>query len=148
MNLKKALSKDTITLHLEAEDKNGIIEEMLDLLVGAGAVKDRKAALKALLDREKKMSTGMQNGIAIPHAKCEIVDSLVAALGIKQEGADFGSLDGEPSSIFVMTLSPAKRAGPHIQFLAEISRLLSDEDVRKKLLSASSKEDIIDILTQ
>jgi len=146
MNLKKALSKETISLHLQSEDKAGVIEEMLDLLMASGKVRDRKAALKAILEREKKMSTGMQNGIAIPHGKSDAVESLVASFGIKPEGIDFESIDGQPSYIFVMTLSPINRTGPHIQFLAEISRLLNSPEAREKLLQAKSEEEIVQLM--
>lgn len=149
MNLRKVLTPDTVSLALKASSKEAIIEEMIDLLVAAGKIrdaKDRKDALKAVLDRERKMSTGMQNGIAIPHGKTDKVDSLIAAIALKKEGADFGSLDNQPSSIFVMTLSPDTRTGPHIQFLAEISRQLSDAGVRERILNATRPEEIIDIL--
>jgi len=150
MNLKKAISADTITLSLKGATKEAIIEEMIDLLMAAGKIrdlKDRKEVLKAVLDRERKMSTGMQNGIAIPHGKTDRVESLIAAIGVKKEGMDFGSLDGQPSKIFVMTLSPDTRTGPHIQFLAEISRQLSDPAVRERILNAAKPDDVMSILS-
>jgi PTS system nitrogen regulatory IIA component len=147
MNLKKALSKETICLALQATDKNSAIEEMVDLLVDSGKVRDRKAALKAILERERKMSTGMQNGIAIPHGKSETVDGLVAALGISKQGIDFDSLDDQPAYLFVATLSPVNRTGPHIQFLAEISRLLNSKEARDKVLHATSEEEILRVIT-
>ena len=150
MNLKKAISADTITLSLKGATKEAIIEEMIDLLMAAGKIrdlKDRKEVLKAVLDRERKMSTGMQNGIAIPHGKTDRVESLIAAIGVKKEGMDFGSLDGQPSKIFVMTLSPDTRTGPHIQFLAEISRQLSDPTVRERILDAGKPDDVMAILS-
>lgn len=146
MNLKKVLSKDVVRLGLEANTKNDIIEEILDILVDAGKVPDRKAALKCLLEREKKMSTGMQYGIAIPHGKTDTVDGLVAALAIKKGGMDFGSLDSLPSTIFILTLSPVNRTGPHIQFMAEISRLLSEPECCKKVLAAGDAQEVLDIL--
>lgn len=88
----------------------------------------------------------MQNGIAIPHGKTESVDCLVAALGIKKDGVDFGALDGQPSHIFVMTVSPDSRTGPHIQFLAEISRPLNDATVRNRLMAATSREEVLHLL--
>jgi PTS system nitrogen regulatory IIA component len=148
MNLKKALTKHTIRLSLQGATKGAVIEEMIDLLDGAGKLKDRKSALKAVLDREKKMSTGMQSGIAIPHGKSDSVDSLVAAVGIHKEGVDFDSIDHQPSHIFILTVSPVNRTGPHIQFLAEISRLLHEESVRKELLNAVSEDQVIEILTR
>jgi len=150
MNLRKVLSPDTIALDLKSDTKEGIIEEMIDLLMAAGKIrdlKDRKEALKAVLDREKKMSTGMQNGIAIPHGKTDRVDTLIAAVALKKDGVDFGSLDGEPSRIFVMTVSPDTRTGPHIQFLAEVSRQLSDASVRQRILDAGSSDKVLDILS-
>ncbi len=149
MNLKKALSKETVLMELKGTTKEAIIEEMIDLLMAAGKIKDlkdRKEALKAVLDRERKMSTGMQNGIAIPHGKTDRVESLVAAIALKKEGVDFGALDNQPSRIFIMTLSPDTRTGPHIQFLAEISRQLSDASVRERILAAMTPDEILNIL--
>ena len=146
MNLKKPLTVETISLDLKGENKEAILAEMVDLLVASGHIRDRDAVLKAVLEREKRMSTGMQNGIAIPHGKTDSVDCLLAALGIKRAGVDFGALDGQPSTIFVMTVSPDSRTGPHIQFLAEISRPLNDVAVRTKLLSATSREEVLHLL--
>ncbi len=148
MNLKKALTKHTVCLSLQAKTKDAVIEEMIDLLNSAGKLKDRKAALRAVMDREKKMSTGMQYGIAIPHGKSESVDGLVAAVGMHKQGIDFDSVDHQPSRIFIMTVSPVNRTGPHIQFLAEISRLLHEESVRNELLNATSEDQVIEILTR
>ena len=146
MNLKKPLTVETISLDLKGENKEAILAEMVDLLVASGHIRDRDAVLKAVLEREKRMSIGMQNGIAIPHGKTDSVDCLVAALGIKRAGVDFGALDGQPSNIFVMTVSPDSRTGPHIQFLAEISRPLNDASVRAKLLAATSPDEVLHLL--
>jgi fructose-specific phosphotransferase system IIA component len=147
MNLRKTLSKETILLDLKSSTKDRIIEEMIDFLTASGKIREKKDALKAVIDRERKMSTGMQNGIAIPHGKTDKVDTLIAAIAVKKDGADFGSLDGQPSKIFVMTLSPDTRTGPHIQFLAEISRQLNDNAVREKILNAAKPEDVLDALS-
>ncbi len=148
MNPKRVLTKETIRLHLQGTDKSSILEELVDLLETSGRIKDRKAALKAVVEREKKMSTGLQNGIAIPHGKTDTVDSLVAALGLRKEGIDFDSLDGQPAQIFLMTLSPASRTGPHIQFLADISRTLHDPAVRQQVLDATTEEQVLEILAK
>ena len=146
MNLKSPLSIETICLDLKGETKDEILSEMVDLLMASGHIRDREAVLKAVTDRERRMSTGMQNGIAIPHGKTDSVDCLVAALGIKHAGVDFGALDGQPSTIFVMTVSPDSRTGPHIQFLAEISRPLNDASVRAQLLAATQPQAVLDLL--
>ncbi len=146
MNCKKPLTVETISLELKGTTKTEILSEMVDLLMASGHIRDREAVLKAITDREKRMSTGMQNGIAIPHGKTDSVDCLVAALGIKHEGIDFGALDGQPSTIFVMTVSPDSRTGPHIQFLAEVSRPLNDASVRAKILAATTREEVLQLL--
>jgi len=147
MNLKKVLSLDCVWVDLKAESKQGIIEEMADRLFAAGKIADRDAVLQALLDRESKMSTGMQNGVAIPHGKSDVVKSLVAAVGLQKNGVNFDSMDGSPSTIFIMTISPVERTGPHMQFLAEVSRLISRPAEREKLLAAKTDAEIYEQLT-
>lgn len=146
MNLKKVLSPDAVWVDLKADTKQGIIEEMIDRLVAAGKVKDREAALQAVLEREAKMSTGMQNGVAIPHGKTDAIKSLVAAIGLNKAGVAFDSMDGSPCTIFIMTLAPASRAGPHMQFLAEVSRLISQPSKREKLLACRTHNEIYELL--
>ena len=146
INLKELLGKDNILMGLETTTKEGIITEMIDRLVTSGRIKNRKAALKAIMEREKKMSTGMQNGIAIPHGKTDSVPDLVTALGIKPEGMDFESMDGLPSQIFIMTLSPVNRTGPHVQFLSEISRILENPETRARIIQATDVDTILDLL--
>ncbi len=147
MNLKKTLTPDTVWVDLRADTKQGVIEEMVDRLVAAGKVRDREAVLASILEREAKMSTGMQNGVAIPHGKTDSVRSLVAAVGINKAGVNFDSLDGSPCTIFIMTISPTQRTGPHIQFLAEVSRLISQPAERDKLLAARTHAEVYEILT-
>ena len=147
MNLKKVLSTDVVWVDLKADTKQGIIEEMIDRLLAAGKIKDREAVLQAVVEREEKMSTGMQNGVAIPHGKTDAVSSLVAAVGLNKAGVNFDSMDGEFCTIFIMTLSPIKRRGPHMQFLAEVSRLIGHPAEREKLLACETSTDIYELLT-
>lgn len=146
MNLSGVLSPQVVTLDLAGETKQEIIEALLDILVETGKVSDRQTALAALLERERKMSTGIEHGVAIPHGKTDVVDGLAACIGLKKEGVDFDSLDGEPSKIFIMTLSPLHVSGPHIQFLAEVSRLLQDGESRKSILEAKTAEELLAVL--
>ena len=149
MEFNAALKNGCYSLHLKGETKPAIIEEMVDLLVEGGKIapKDKDAVLKAIFDREKKMSTGVQHGVAIPHGKTDVVDDLITAVALKPEGADFGSLDGEPSRIFVMTVSSILRTGPHLQYLAEISKLLNVPAIREKILKCESIDELMSILT-
>jgi mannitol/fructose-specific phosphotransferase system IIA component (Ntr-type) len=148
MNLKKVLTPTTVSVELPGSDKRGIIESMIDLAMQSGRVKDREQALQSVLERERKMTTGMEHGIAIPHGKTDAVDDLVVAVGISTEPIDFAAMDNQPCRIFIMTLSPVNRKGPHIQFLAEITRILKEEARREKLLSATSAREVVDIITK
>jgi PTS system nitrogen regulatory IIA component len=146
MNLPKAIPKEAIAISLQGRSKAAIIEELVDLAMRSGRLHDRKAAIKAVMEREKKLSTGMHHGLAIPHGKTDTVDGLVASMGLIPEGVDFQSMDGDPSRIFILTVSPANRPGPHIQFLAEVSRLMNRAEIRESLLQAESAEAIHQIL--
>jgi PTS system nitrogen regulatory IIA component len=148
MNLKTVLSKDTISLHLQGKTKEEIINEMLDILVSAKKIHDRAAAYSAVMDREKKMSTGMKHGIAIPHGKSAGIKDLVACIGVSDTAVDFDSLDHESCRIFIMTLSPLEKTGPHLQFLAEISLLFKSSEKRAEILKAQAPEDILKILAE
>jgi len=148
MNLKTVLSPETINLHLKGSSKNEIINELLDILKATGKIRDKKSALKAVMDREEKMSTGMKHGIAIPHGKSDTIDDLIACVGISDKSVDFDSLDHEPCRIFIMTLSPVEKTGPHLQFLAEISQLFKSAEKRQEILNAGSPEEIVKILTE
>jgi Kef-type K+ transport system membrane component KefB/mannitol/fructose-specific phosphotransferase system IIA component (Ntr-type) len=137
------LDTDCLTVDLVSESKNDVIKEMLQMMEDAGKLKDRQLCEKALLEREAIMSTGMQYGIAIPHGKSLGVDTLRAAVGIKKEGIEFESIDGELCRLFIMVLSPKQNAGPHIQFLSSISAILNSEEAREKILQSSSKEQLL-----
>lgn len=148
MNFRKVLKNGVFALELKSDTKRGVIEEMIDLLVAANKITDREAAMNCILERERKMSTGMQHGIAIPHGKTNSVSGLVSAFALKKEGMDFMCLDSQPARIFVMTISPVNQTGPHMQYLAEISKMLSMASVRERLLNAASVDDVVTILSE
>ena len=146
--LKETLTLDLVTTGLAGRDKQEIIRSLLDLVCNSGKVKDPEVALRDVLDHEAGMSTGMENGIAIPHAKTDAVDELVACVGVSKRKIDFENLDRKPSQIFIMTLSPKHGNGPHVQFLAEISRILKDAKIRKTILKAKDDAELLQILTR
>ena len=148
MNLKSVLTAETISLHLKGSTKAEIINELLDILAAAKKIPDREAAYNAVMDRELKMSTGMKHGIAIPHGKSNTIQDLVACIGVSEKPIEFDSLDHEPCRIFIMTLSPVEKTGPHLQFLAEISLLFKSAEKRREILDARSTEDILKILSE
>lgn len=146
LGLSSYLGAETIQAHLASGSKNEIIFELLDVLARNGLVKDVPEARRAVLEREGGMSTGMQYGLAVPHARTKAVDRLTCVLGVKREGVDFGSLDGKPSRIFVLVLFPDKTTTiTHLQFMATISRML-DEPTREQILSCDTAQQIYDML--
>lgn len=145
MNLKKVLTLDSVKIGLTGNTKHEIIEELVDIIVANGRNLDKAVLLKAVLDRENQMSTGMNNGIAIPHGKTNAVSELHAAVAVSSKPVEFESLDKESARIFVMTISPESQTGPHLEFLAEVSRLLGQEDLRRKVAEAKTEKGLLEI---
>lgn len=144
--LFELLSDKVIQPRLQGTTKAEIIDELLLLLDSAGVFdseSQRETARLDVLANEKLMSTGMQFGIAIPHAKTTAVSELVVCMGISQVPIDFQSVDNQPSRIFLMTLSPPDRVGPHIRFLSEVGKLLKNKKVRNALVKAETSRDIL-----
>jgi mannitol/fructose-specific phosphotransferase system IIA component (Ntr-type) len=148
MDLKSILSRDTVALNLKGRTKEELIEELLQVAMRSGKIGDINAARKAVLERERRMSTGMKHGIAIPHGKTETVKELVACIGVSDQAVDFDALDREPCRIFIMTLSPADKTGPHLQFLAEVSLLFRSAEKRAAILAAKTPEEVLKVLTE
>lgn len=147
-NIFKVLTTDCIKLQLQSTEKWTLIEEMIDILDSADKLNDRDAALKAVVERERSMSTGMQHGIALPHGKTTAVETMHVAVGLKKEGIDFDSIDQQAANIFIMVVSSSKKTGPHIQFLSTISSILNKPESRELILSCSTERDILNYLLQ
>ena len=145
MNLLDILSANSVIVGLQGESRDDIIRELVDSLEGT-AITDRGKVLQSVLDREKIMSTGIGDGIAIPHGKSDAVVTLSAALGTQKRGANFEALDGELAYVFFLLVSPANISGPHIKALARISRLLKNEEFKKRLIAASSAEELLSVI--
>ncbi len=143
--LKDVLTPDLVTVDLQGTSKRAVIESLISILEKNGAIDDPKQALEDVLDHEGLTSTGMENGIAIPHAKTSAVKGLVACVGVTKTPVEFECLDRKPARIFVMTLSPKEGTGPHVRFLAEIARLLKEKSVRKKVLAADTDQKLYEV---
>lgn len=150
MKLMDFLCEKAVSADLRSIDKKGVIEELVDLLIKSGKIKekDKQEIVKIILDREALGSTGIGQGIAIPHGKCDSVKELTAALGISKRGINFDALDGEPVYIFFLLLAPEDSAGPHLKALAKISRLLRDKYLRDSLIKAEDEKKIIGIIKE
>ena len=146
MKIMEFLSKKAITANLKASDQEGVIREMVDLLAKADEIKNKEDLIKALLTRESLGSTGIGQGIGIPHAKSANAKNLVAAFGLSQKGVNFDSLDGEPVYIFFLLIAPEESAGPHLKALARISRMLKDKYFREMLRKSKDEKEILRII--
>jgi PTS system nitrogen regulatory IIA component len=146
--LKRALMPACIRMRLQATQKEDVIREMVGILHEVHQLQDHPEALRVVLERERSMSTGLEQGLAIPHGKTDTVDRLIAALALKPEGLNFDSSDGKPAHIFLVTLSPASKSGPHIRLMAEVSRVIQSEKLRRQILEADSPETVIRLLTE
>lgn len=146
MRLSGLLTEETIAVSLQHTEKQGVIQELLDLAMKTGKISDRSVAFQAVLDRENLMSTGLERGVAVPHAKTKVADDLVMALGISREGLDFQSADGNPSHLFFFLLAPEAAAGPNVKVLAQIARLTSDAEFCESLKNAESAREVLDII--
>ena len=133
MHLSELLNDKAISLSLAARDKESCIKELVQLLESAHRVDTKGEILSKVLQRESMMSTGIGNGVAIPHGKTRLLDRLVAACGVSMPGIEFDSMDGEPATLFILLVSPESLRGPHVKALANVSRLLKEEPVRESL---------------
>ena len=145
MHLTDILAPECIKVPLNATDKNAAIEEMVDLLDSAGLLTDRDQMLQAAMEREATRTTGIGNGLAIPHGKCGAVKQLSMALGRPADPIDFDSIDGKPVTVVVFLASPPDKTGPHIQALARISRLMTDPKFRDDLDKATTPQQVYDL---
>jgi len=150
MQIMDFLSKKAIITDIESIKKEEVIRELLDALINAGEIEKRyrNKLMDALMARESLGSTAIGQGIAIPHAKSDCVDKLVAAFGLSKKGVDFDSLDGEPAYIFFLLVAPQDSAGPHLKALARISRLLKDKYFRDNLRACTDDKSVIKIISQ
>ncbi|GEQ04421.1 PTS fructose transporter subunit IIC [Staphylococcus gallinarum] len=146
MRITELLTKDTIAMDLSSNDKNGVIDELVNQLNKAGKLNDVTAFKEAIHNRESQSTTGIGEGIAIPHAKVAAVDTPAIAFGKSKAGVDYQSLDMQPAHLFFMIAAPEGGAQTHLDALAKLSGILMDEDVRKDLLNASSEKEVLNII--
>ena len=139
MRITELLTKETIAMDLSASDKNGVIDELVNQLDSAGKLSDIAQFKEAIHNRESQSTTGIGEGIAIPHAKVAAVTSPAIAFGKSKEGVDYQSLDGQSAHLFFMIAAPEGGAQTHLDALAKLSGILMDDKVRENLLQANSE---------
>ena len=140
------LEDGLILADLLATDKAGVIREFADLLVSKGKVKDADELVRIVLERESQGSTGIGDGIAIPHAKSRAVSDPVVVFGRSRRGVDFQTLDGKPADLFFLLISPEGRPGEHLKTLARISRIMRNAGLRERLRASRDRTEIEQLL--
>ena len=143
MRLTELLTPQAVAANLQATTKREVVAEMVDLLEAAHGIDSHGEILDRVLRRETMMSTGIGNGVAIPHGKARAVDRIIAACAVSRIGVDFEAVDGERAHIFVLLVSPENVGASHVKVLANISRLLKEESVRKALREATDSEAVL-----
>ena len=147
MQLIDFLAQDFILPDLQAKTKSEVLEELIQPLAARWPEFDLKKAKKILLEREKLGSTGIGDGIAIPHGKTDNLENVVVVVGRSHEGVEFAALDKKPCYIFVLVLAHEEVAGMHLRILAHVSRLLKDETFRQAFLQAEGAKGLWDLLS-
>ena len=146
--LKTNLDPACICLNLESDTSDDAIRELIELLRAKYKFRSTDEVLGVMLAREQKMSTTLENGVAVPRAKTDLVDRTMIAVGIRRSGIDFKSADGRPAKIIVSVLSPLSKTGAHVRCLAEITRLLHSEVNRNKIIEAKDAGTIYRIMSE
>ncbi|MDR0723751.1 MAG: PTS sugar transporter subunit IIA [Endomicrobium sp.] len=148
MKIMDFLSQDAIIVDLKATDKKAAIIELVDALEKTKKIKKTDKIINVVLEREKLGSTGIGQGVAIPHAKIDVLTEQMGVLGISHKGIEFNSLDGELVHIVFLLVGPVEVAGQHLKALSRISRLFKDKFLRQAIREVKTAEDVVKIIQQ
>lgn len=146
MKISELLNSQAIVADLQARDKNRALLELTEVLVACEPTLNRDEVVDVLQEREKLGSTGIGDGVAIPHGKLSGIPELMLAFGRSHNGVDFESMDGQPAHLFFLLIAPEESVGVHLKTLARISKLLKDSVVRRKLQEAPDQEAIYQVI--
>lgn len=148
MKITELMSNDLIISTLLGKTKKEALKELVDCVVKKESKIDSNELLRVLLEREELGSTGIGDGIAIPHGKIKKIENLIVAFGRSLEGVDFQSMDGKPTHIIFLLIAPENSAGIHLKALARISRLLKDSAFRRNIMEANTSQEIHEIIAR
>jgi fructose-specific phosphotransferase system IIA component len=148
MALVDLIRPEVIKVPLVSTTKPEVIRELAELLRDAGKISDMEQVYDALMKRESLGSTGLEQGIAVPHAKTTAVNSLTVALGISPKGIDFQAIDGDPSKLFFLLLAPPDQSGPHIEALADIARITKSQAFCRTLASSTTPAEVVELFSE
>ncbi len=142
VTIKDLLRDDLILEEIEATDKPGVLREFARFLRSAGRITDEEELIHVLAERESLGSTGIGNGVAIPHGKLSALDGMIVAFGRSVRGIEYQSLDKQPVHLFFLLVTPEDKPGDHLKALARISRILKNSELRENLKQATRREEI------
>lgn len=148
MKIAELLNPSAIAPELKATEKKKVLAELTDAILKVDNSLDREKVIKVLQERERLGSTGIGEGVAIPHGKLKDIDNLLISFGRSRSGVDFDSMDGKPAHLFFLLVAPEESVGVHLKTLARISKLLKNPTVRARLLEAEGSEDIYRIIAE
>jgi PTS system nitrogen regulatory IIA component len=148
MKISELLDPAAIVAELHGTGKKDVLGELTDALLKAESRLSRDEVLKVLMERERLGSTGIGDGVAIPHGKLKDLDHLLISFGLSRHGVDFDSMDGKPAHLFFLLVAPEESVGVHLKTLARISKLLKSNAVRERLQSAVDSEEIHRIIAE
>lgn len=148
MKLTDYLSLPLVKVPLDATDKTQAISELVDIVHEQGLTEARELLLDAVIEREAQRTTGIGRGFAIPHAKCDAVNRLVIAFGRAGEPIDFAAVDGQPVNLIALLASPTNATSTHIQALAKLGRLVTNDTILEGLLSAETADAFYNIIAK
>jgi PTS system fructose-specific IIC component len=146
MNLSEALKAGAIKVNLRSSDKYGAINELIDLAEEAGVLLNKEEFKSAIVARERQQSTGLDNGVAIPHALSDSVREVFACLGISRGGVEFQSLDGKPAKLIFLIGAPPGMNTQYLSVLSKVARIFIKADIRSRVLNASSSQEVMRII--
>jgi mannitol/fructose-specific phosphotransferase system IIA component (Ntr-type) len=148
MTLLDLIRPEIVKVPLLARTKDEAIREMIQILIDAGRISEFDPIYRAIWDREALGSTGLENGIAVPHAKAAEVKDLELSIGISPGGIDFQAMDGRPSQLFFLILAPPGRSGPHIELLSEIARITRSGAFCRSLVNARNSAEVVELFRE
>ncbi len=148
MVLDRIIMTQTVKLDVSDVDKWTIIEDLVDLIASTGKVEDREELVSAVIERERQGSTGLTDGIAIPHARSNTVSELVGAVAISKDGIDFESSDEKPCHLIFLIVAPTKESAKYLKALKDVTIIAKDKEKFSRLVSATTPEEVVSILSE
>ncbi|MEE9419879.1 MAG: PTS sugar transporter subunit IIA [Desulfatiglandaceae bacterium] len=148
MKLSEIIEENNIVPELKAKDKRGLLEELAQVISAHEPSIDKRALVKVLVERERLGTTGIGDGVAIPHGKLKGVGRPIISFGRSKEGLDFESIDRQPVYLFFLLVAPDNSSGIHLEVLAKIAKILKSNAFRKRLMELGTKKELYQMIVQ